>query len=208
MSASDAYVEWWSVDVDPLVVVDRLLAAGLRPSWEAESNLVNVLDEEGGRTPTPLSQFRDLLRGAEERVTYQLWFSESEDHVMNRTPVLLGRDGREADCTTAFLDACTAEQFDTVVGVMASMVVDFPECTLAWVLDGSNDTAAFDWAPVAEGAPVAMPWAPVVVTCADSVATAPGRDWAEGVPAPGLRSTGWPVVEGGDPVSWYWWCRR
>ena len=208
MSASDAYVEWWAVGMDPVVMLDRLLDAGLWTAREARSGPVDVLDAVGESIPTSLPEFRDVLRLADQRLTFERWFDDGENLIVSRRRALVGDERRVVDCATCYLDAFSPDRFDQIVEAMASLVTDFPDRTVAWVLDGSNDTAAFDWAPVAGGAPVAAPWAPVVVTRAGSPVTAPGRDWAEGVPAPGLRSTGWPVVEGGDPVSWYWWCRR
>ena len=208
MSASDAYVEWWAAGVDPVVLVDRLLDAGFRWGMEPGSVMVEVLDEEGESIPTPGPEFRDLLRLADGRVTFQLWLDDGGYLVVSRWRVLLGGERRVVDSATCYLDAFPRGVFDRIVAVAASVVTDFPDRTLVWVLDGSNDTAAFDWEPVAAGEPVAVPWAHVVVTRADSVATVPGREWSQDVPAPGLQSIGWPAVEGGDPVSWYWWCRR
>lgn len=208
MSSSDAYVEWWAAGTGTAVVLDRLLDAGLQTARDGRALLVDLLDAEGESIPTPLPELRDLLGLAGRRITFLLWFDDGEVLVVSRRRALLGDEGRVLDCWTCYLDAFSSERFDQVVEAAASLVTDFPERAAAWVLDGSNDTAAFDWAPVAAAEPVAVPWAPVVVTRADSPVTAPGRDWAQGVPALGLQSTGWPVVEGGDPVSWYWWCRR
>lgn len=207
MSASDAYVDWWSSGVDPALLLDRSLDAGLRPAREPGSDLVDLLDEEGCPVPTPLPELRELLRWADGRVTYQVWFEDGDNLVLSRRRLLVGQRRRVVDAATCYLDAFAPEEFDRVVGVMASLLADLPERTLLWALDGSNDTAPFEWAPVAAGEPVAVPWAHVVVTRAESVVTAPGRGWSDDVPAPGLQAAGWPDVAGGDP-SWYWWCRR
>lgn len=208
MSASDAYVEWWAVGVDPVMVVDRLLAAGLQLAIRPGSLLVDVLDPEGESVPTSLPDLRTSLRGADGRMTFQLWFRDGGNLIVSRRRVSGGHDGGVIDGVTWYLDALTPEEFDQIVGVAASLVHDFADATRVWVLDGSNDTAAFDWSPVAEGAAVGAPGAHVVVTAQGSKATVPGCEWVDDVPSPGLRATGWPVIEGGEPVSWYWWCRR
>lgn len=206
MSASDAYAEWWEDGVDPVLLVDRLLAAGLRTSLTTQPGMVNVLDDEGNRTPTPVPAFLDLLRGADAPVTYQLWFSDSEDLVMEYAPV--GTGGRGLHRTTAYLDAFPPNQFDVVVDAVASMVTDFPGATRAFVLDASNDTAGYDRLPVAQGVPVDAPSVDTVVTRARAGAGSSDRPWALDLPAPGLRSMGWPVDLAPHVRSWYLRSRR
>ncbi|WP_136518151.1 hypothetical protein [Cellulomonas telluris] len=206
MSASDAYVEWWEEGADPEMVVGRLLAAGLRTSSTTRPGLVDVLDDEGNRTPTSVEAFQELLRSSRRPVAFQLWFSDSEDLVVERVPIVTHGGGLHR--TTANLDALSPFQFDVVVNVMASMVTDSPESTRAFILDASNDTAAYDWLPLARGRQVDVPQVDVVVARAGTEAAMLGGSWVQDVPAAGLRSRGWPLEQEPHPPNWYRRTRR
>lgn len=206
MSASDAYVEWWEDGADPEELVYRLLAAGLRTSLTTRPGFVNVLDNEGNRTPTSVKAFLELLRSSRRPVAYQLWFSDSEDLVLERVPI--DTHGALLHRTTAYLDALPPVQFDVVVNVMASMVTESPDSTRAFILDASNDTAAFDWLPLARGGRVDVPRVDVVVARAEADAVTLDGSWVQDVPAAGLRSRGWPLEPEPHPPNWYRRTRR
>lgn len=143
---SDPFVSWYLSSDDPLVVLKRLQGAGLSLDAPGRQDVVSLLDLEGDQVPKPRVEFEVLARSRDvPSVTFQMWFSDSEDVVVTcfREHEMTGDHARL--CIVAYLDGLTESQEQHVASAMELSVVDQPDDTVALIVDLTGASEGFNW---------------------------------------------------------------
>lgn len=189
---AEPFVTWYATaDVDLVALVAGLSEIGLTPQWPRRPSVVSVLDLEGDTVPTSLEAFDALLMSSTEgSVTFQLWFSDSEDVVLTifRGEEMTGPLARLR--VTIYLDGAPRSQADAVAAAMEDVAAGHPGETLALVTDLQGATEEFDWGQ----ALAALSQAPLVDSLVVSThllangAAEIGDAWLVDTPARGLAS--------------------
>ena len=191
---ADPFVTMYATQIDPQDVVADLCANGLSSRWPRDPEVVSVLDLEGDTLPTTPADFLDLLRSPnQDSVTFQLWFSDSEDVVvtMCRTPKVTGPGA--AWQLTVYLDGAPRPQVATVVSALERFVARHAAVTLALVVDLDGSTEEFDWSRALVD-PSDVPVVDSLILSAQLVSGTRGHvgaSWIMGLPAEGLATRRW-----------------
>jgi hypothetical protein len=145
--------------------------------------------------PPSLREFEVLLRAKRPPVTFQMWFTNSEDLILHRE-TLPDREGVSITQIVSYLDGLDTEQMDLVVAAFESIVAESPEVTRALIVDRSGRSVEFDWTPLASGF---IPHGPDidVLVVRPRLGLHSGAEldsgWDIDAPARGLISRGWPT---------------
>lgn len=185
----DPSVTLYVTHVDPQDVVMALSEIGLSARWPLHPDVVSVLDLEGDTVATSPTEFRELLRSpAQDSVTFQLWFSGSEDVVVTvfRNPEKTGP--LAALRITAYLDGAPRSQAAAVAAALERFVVQRPSATVALIADLRGSAEEVDWVHVLVDSRD-LPVVDLLILDARLVSDEHGHtseDWLAGAPVEGL----------------------
>ncbi|UUW89424.1 hypothetical protein [Pimelobacter simplex] len=184
----DPFVRWYVAGAGLPALVARLRRAGLALDAPGAPGTVSVLDAEGDRVPTGHAEFEACLRSPETgALTFQLWFSGSEDLVLSWSRLPDATGNRARHCVVAFLDGLSVPQADAVVAAVEETSVASPADTVALVVDLGGRTAEVDWLAVLD-APDQAPWVDRLVVDQRLLDGASASSWDRDRPAVGLAT--------------------
>ncbi|THV36473.1 hypothetical protein [Glycomyces buryatensis] len=188
---SDEFMAWFLRGPVHAQLVRWLTGTGAVLSMPGSHDEVSILDFEGTQEFVTREAFMSWLEGVEPSLTFQMWFTRSDDLTVTlRRRLGHGSPSGEFYGVYCYLDGLTTEQMDSAVAGTDRLLEERPEDVVGIVVDRRGVTADFDWDAFMSGSGETPPLPDLLVVSRQHVETAfeDWGDWSLGEPAPALAT--------------------
>jgi hypothetical protein len=144
---SDGFVIWFLRGKPTGRVVDQLAATGAALAPPIGEDQVSVLDLEGNRRLVSRGAFTTLLEDNDSlSLTFQMWYSRSEDMVVTvRRNLTETSSGTAFYSVTCYLDGLEFDQVESAISGADQIASASSDEVIGIVIDKRGSTEDFDW---------------------------------------------------------------
>lgn len=144
---SDGFMIWFLSEEPTGRVIDHLAATGADLAYPLDKDQISVLDLEGSREIVSSGSFTALLQDDDSpSLTFQMWYSRSEDMVVTiRRNLAVVSSDTAFYAVTCYLDGLEIDDVESAIASADQLATASPDEVIGIVIDKHGSTEGFDW---------------------------------------------------------------